>query len=142
MKPRLRTRGYNTADAHDPEGDAMPRAKTKPGRRPGDGPAAPSASHVSTPSGEVLTLAEAAAFLRVAEADVLRLVREQRLPGRKVGDDWRFLKAAVAAWLSVPTLDAATFWQRHIGALKDDPDLKEIVREAYRRRGRPEDGEL
>ena len=47
----------------------------------------------------VLTLAEAAAYLRVSEMDVLRMVRDQILPGRQVASDWRFLKAAVQNWL-------------------------------------------
>jgi excisionase family DNA binding protein len=86
----------------------------------------------------VLTLAEAAAYLRVAEQDVLRLVREQGLPGRQVGDDWRFLKVALDSWLATPAAtEPGKFWQTHFGALKDDPYLAEIVREAYRRRGRP-----
>jgi excisionase family DNA binding protein len=112
----------------------MPRTKTKSN---------PSAPRTSAKPGEVLTLAEAAAYLRAAESDVLRLVREQGLPGRKVGDDWRFLKAAVAGWLGTPAApDPSQFWQTHFGALQDDPDLREIVREAYRKRGRPADGEL
>jgi excisionase family DNA binding protein len=92
--------------------------------------------------GDVLTLSEIAAFLRITEADVQRLVREQRLPGRRIGEDWRFLKSAVEHWLAAPaTPDAAEFWRTHFGALRDDPHLEEIVREAYRRRGRPADGE-
>jgi excisionase family DNA binding protein len=112
----------------------MPRTKTK---------SAPPVSRTAAKPGEVLTLAEAAAYLRVGEPDVLRLVREQGLPGRKVGEDWRFLKAAVAGWLGTPSApDPSQFWQTHFGALRDDPDLREIVREAYRKRGRPADGEL
>jgi excisionase family DNA binding protein len=91
----------------------------------------------------VLTLAEVAAYLRVSEPDVLQLIREQGLPARQVGSDWRLLKAAVDGWLSTPaTTDRGRFWQTHFGALRDDPYLADIVREAYRKRGRPADGEL
>jgi excisionase family DNA binding protein len=125
------------------EETTMPRTKSKSDPRTRNGTATASAARASAKSGEVMTLAEAAAYLRVGEGDVLRLVREQALPGRKVGDDWRFLKAAIAGWLGMaPVLDAKQFWQTHSAALEDDPDLREIVREAYRRRGRPEDGEL
>jgi excisionase family DNA binding protein len=121
----------------------MPRAKTKSASRPRAGVKTPSAARATTKPGDVLTLAEAAAYLRVPEQDVLRLVGEQGLPGRQVGDDWRFLKTAVAGWLGTPPApNPQQFWQTHFGALRDDPDLKEIVREAYRRRARPEDGEL
>jgi excisionase family DNA binding protein len=41
----------------------------------------------------VLTLAEAAAYLRLPEAEVMRMVREQNLGARQVGSEWRFLKA-------------------------------------------------
>jgi excisionase family DNA binding protein len=51
---------------------------------------------------DVLTLAEAAAYLRVSEAEIVELTRRQALPGRKVGDQWRFLKAAIQEWLRLP----------------------------------------
>jgi excisionase family DNA binding protein len=89
--------------------------------------------------GEVLTLAEAAAYLRVAEEDILRLVREQGLPGRKVGDDWRFLQVAIADWLRASAAaDPAKLWQTHFGALQNDPYLDELLHGIYQRRGRPE----
>jgi excisionase family DNA binding protein len=104
---------------------------------------APSFARAAAKSSNVLTLAETAAHLRVTEQDILRLVREQGLPGRKIGDGWRFLKAAVETWLATSTAtDQAQFWQTHFGALRDDTQLAEIVREAYRKRGRPDDGAL
>jgi len=88
----------------------------------------------------VLTLTETAAYLRVSEPEILRLVGEQGLPGRRVAEDWRFLKAAVERWLASPTVaDQAEFWRTHFGALRDDPYLEDIVREAYRKRGRPDE---
>jgi excisionase family DNA binding protein len=120
----------------------MPRTKTKPDRQPRENAAGPAVAQAATNAGEVLTLAEVAAYLRLTEQDVLRLVREQGLPGRGIGEDWRFLKAAVTDWLGTPAAPGAGgFWQTHYGALKDDPYLKDIMREAYRKRGRPEDGE-
>jgi excisionase family DNA binding protein len=93
--------------------------------------------------GDVLTLAEAASYLRVTEQDILRLVQKQGLPGREVGNDWRFLSSSIQDWLGRPEVPSQTrFWQTHFGALKDDPYLKDIVREVYRGRGRPEDGVL
>jgi excisionase family DNA binding protein len=84
---------------------------------------------------DVLTLAEAAAYLRVPEADVVRLIHEQGLPGRPIGREWRFLKAAVQDWLRGPSRKEAILMQ--IGALKDDPTLEPLVEEIYKRRGRP-----
>ena len=48
---------------------------------------------------EVLTLEELAAFLNVSETTAYALVRGGELPGRKVGREWRFLKARVVDWL-------------------------------------------
>ena len=42
---------------------------------------------------EVLNLKEAAAFLKVSEEAVLQMIREQQLPARQIGMEWRLLKA-------------------------------------------------
>ena len=49
---------------------------------------------------EVLTLGEAARFIRVSEKTVREMVRQQRLPGQKAGREWRFLKRALEEWLA------------------------------------------
>jgi excisionase family DNA binding protein len=51
---------------------------------------------------EVLTPAQAAVLLQVEEEDVLALAEEGRLPGRRIGDEWRFARAALVTWLSQP----------------------------------------
>ena len=48
---------------------------------------------------EVLTLEELAAYLKVSETTAYALVRSGELPGRKVGREWRFLRARVVEWL-------------------------------------------
>ena len=53
------------------------------------------AERANGPAGEVFTLAEAAAYLRLPEKEVVRLIREQALPARQAGSDWRFLKTAI-----------------------------------------------
>jgi excisionase family DNA binding protein len=57
---------------------------------------------------DVLTLEDAAAYLKVEYGQIRRLVKEQGLPGRKIGEDWRFLRGAIADWLSEPTGTVAT----------------------------------
>ena len=95
---------------------------------------------VNGPSGEVLTLADAAAYLRLPETEVVGMVHSQGLPGRCIAGEWRFLKSAVQHWLATasPTWETrkATILEL-AGKYKEDPDLEEIVKEAYRRRGRP-----
>jgi len=48
---------------------------------------------------EVLTLEEAAAFLRVREDALLALATEGAIPARKIGEEWRFLKEGLGDWL-------------------------------------------
>ncbi len=103
----------------------------------------PQAVAVNGPPGEVLTLAEAAAYLRLAEADVISAVHAQGLPGRLINGEWRFLKTAIQQWLSTPLPKGSKEAQMAVvGAWKDDPYLEDMVEEIYRRRGRPitEDG--
>jgi excisionase family DNA binding protein len=90
------------------------------------------------PGGEVLTLSEAATYLRLPEEEVLRMVREQDLPSRQVGREWRFLKPAIQAWLSQPLAQRTKegIWA-FAGAWKEDPHADQMLREIYRRRSRP-----
>ncbi|HJZ61692.1 MAG TPA: helix-turn-helix domain-containing protein [Miltoncostaeaceae bacterium] len=48
----------------------------------------------------VLTLAEAADFLQASEEVVTELAKAGDLPGRMVGGEWRFARAAILAWLA------------------------------------------
>lgn len=112
----------------------MPNTKAKRQEKPGKPVPAPA----NVPSDEVLTLSEAAAYLKLAEVDVLRGVEEQGLPARRLGNEWRFLKAAIKQWLAsgAPTWDTRKAAILELaGKYKDDPDLEQIVAEAYRRRG-------
>lgn len=57
--------------------------------------------HSFRPTGapEVLTVEQVADLLEVAQEAVEALAEEGELPGRKIGSDWRFSRAAVLAWL-------------------------------------------
>ena len=48
---------------------------------------------------DVLDLAEAAALLRVKTEAIRSLAESQRIPARRVGDEWRFWRAALLEWL-------------------------------------------
>ncbi len=48
---------------------------------------------------EVLTLREAAKLVRVSERTLGQMARQGRVPCRKVGREWRFLRAALQEWL-------------------------------------------
>jgi excisionase family DNA binding protein len=121
----------------NPEGSfPMPRMKPKAEPSPPTVSAPPS---VNGPADEVLTLAGAAAYLKLAESDVLRLVQEQGLPGRQLGKEWRFLKAAIQDWLRLGHASKSNkeAWMGLAGVWQDDPLVEDELKETYRRRGRP-----
>ncbi len=88
-------------------------------------------------SNPVLNLNEAAGFLRVTEAAVLDMVQQQGLPGRCIGAEWRFSRAALEVWLVAPHSSSRYEPSALIGAWKDDPHLAEMLEQIYRGRGRP-----
>src|SRR5579871_6387731 len=49
---------------------------------------------------DVLSLAEAAAYLRVPEQELLHLAERRDIPAQKIGGEWRFLKRALGQWLT------------------------------------------
>lgn len=51
---------------------------------------------------EVMTAAQTAELLQLEEKQVLVLAADGELPGRKLGKEWRFSRAAVLAWLANP----------------------------------------
>jgi excisionase family DNA binding protein len=89
---------------------------------------------------EVLTLAEAAAYLRVPAEDVLRMVAAEGLPARQFGKEWRFLRSALQSWLGVSAHRRKGLLGQ-LGKIKDDPYLQEMLDDIYRQRGRPETAE-
>ena len=104
----------------------MPRTQRKPQAATSDGPL------------EVLNLTETAAYLRIAERDVLELIRDQGLPARRVGAEWRFLKAAIQDWLRTgPARPGKQAQLSLAGTWKDDPYWQQELNETYRNRGRP-----
>ena len=110
-------------------------------RKPARGALGKSRSHpevVNGSSGDVLTLSEAAAYLRLPEEDILRLVEQQALPGRRLANEWRFLKSAIQEWLgTAPPRYSKEAQSAVIGSWKDDPCIEEELKETLRRRGRP-----
>ena len=48
---------------------------------------------------EVLNSEEAANFLRMHVKTTLRLARQGKIPGCKVGGEWRFLRSELTEWL-------------------------------------------
>jgi excisionase family DNA binding protein len=57
------------------------------------------ADFVPGQTAEVLTVEQAAELLQTDAAAVRALADAGELPGRRIGDEWRFLRRAVLAWL-------------------------------------------
>ncbi len=74
-----------TIEALEGEGLAVGHHSFRPAREP-----------------EVLTVQEAAELLRVEEKLVLGLASSGELPGRELGGQWRFARAALLRWLAEP----------------------------------------
>ena len=49
---------------------------------------------------QLLTVKEAAEFLKLCSATVQRMARRQELPAMKIGKLWRFRKSDLDEWLS------------------------------------------
>lgn len=87
---------------------------------------------------DVLTLAEAAKYLRTSEAGVLDAIEHQSLPARRIGQEWRILKSAIEQWLLTPqTRTGKAALQSLAGVWKGDPTIEPMLEEVYRQRGRP-----
>lgn len=52
------------------------------------------------PSPEVMNIAQLAEMLQLEPKKVLELAEAGKLPGRKLGSDWRFSRTAIVAWLA------------------------------------------
>lgn len=112
----------------------MSQTKTKPS--PPRKPRKPVPGSLPAVTLEVLTLAEAAAYLRVSEDEVEELATRGEFPGRVIRGQWRFLKAAVQDWLRSAPSQKENLMQV-AGAWKDDPYLDEMLEKIYKDRGRP-----
>jgi excisionase family DNA binding protein len=49
---------------------------------------------------EILTLAEVAQYLKVAERTIYRLAAGRKIPAFKVGGAWRFSKPEIDRWIN------------------------------------------
>lgn len=85
---------------------------------------------------DVLTLDEAAGYLRLPVAVVERQASLGRLPAREIDGHWRFLRVALEKWLS--GADGKSSLIEQAGILKDDESLPQMLADIYAARGRSE----
>ncbi|HAO21112.1 MAG: DNA-binding protein [Desulfobacteraceae bacterium IS3] len=91
-------------------------------------------SQIQTES--VLTLKEVAQYLKINEEKIEKQVLQGKIPGRRIEDEWRFLKTAIDDWLR--TYDSRTILLSQSGALSDDDTADKLRLMIYSERGRPE----
>ena len=69
---------------------------------PDEGMAVGHHAFTPAPAPDVLTPAQAADLLQVPEAELVALAEAGELPGRRIGEHWRFSRPALIAWLAQP----------------------------------------
>ncbi len=52
-----------------------------------------------SPGNDILTLEEVASYLRLTPQTIYRWAQEKRIPGAKLGKEWRFRKSIIDRWL-------------------------------------------
>jgi excisionase family DNA binding protein len=85
---------------------------------------------------EVLTLEEVSEYLRLPIETLQCQVLQGKLPGRKIENEWRFLKVAIDDWLR--SQNSRSTLLQHAGAFADDTSLAELRTTIYQARGRSE----
>lgn len=52
-----------------------------------------------SPANDILTLEEVASYLRLTPQTIYKWAQEKRIPGAKLGKEWRFRKSIIDRWL-------------------------------------------
>ncbi len=50
--------------------------------------------------GEIMTIEELSSYLKIPKSTLYKLVQEGRLPGQKIGKQWRFGKRSIDRWIN------------------------------------------
>lgn len=85
---------------------------------------------------EVLTLEEAAKYLRLPESIIVMQASKGKIPGKLIEDTWRFLKAAIDEWLR--SQDSRIILLQQAGAFTEDETLSGLRAGIYKNRDRSE----
>ncbi len=85
---------------------------------------------------DVLTLEEASGYLKLSIETVASQALKGNIPGRKIENNWRFLKSAIDDWLRSKSSSSILLAQA--GALADDDEIDRLRASIYQARERPE----
>jgi excisionase family DNA binding protein len=56
------------------------------------------------PAGEILTIEEVAAYLRLTPQTIYKWAQEKRIPAVKLGKEWRFRRTILDRWIDAQIL--------------------------------------
>lgn len=85
---------------------------------------------------DVLTLEEASGYLRLSSETIVSQALKGNIPGRKIENDWRFLKSAIDDWLR--SKNSSSILLAQAGALADDDSIDRLRTSIYQARERSE----
>ena len=85
---------------------------------------------------DVLTLEEASLYLRLSIETVTNQALKGNIPGRKIENDWRFLKSAIDSWLR--SKNSSSILLAQAGVFADDDSIDRLRESIYQDRERPE----
>jgi len=86
----------------------------------------------------VLTLSEAAKFLRLSPKIIQEKAEAGKIPGQCIGRTWRFSRAVLEGWLRGRNTGRALLEQ--VGAFKDDDTFLPMIEKIYKERRRSRNG--
>lgn len=71
---------------------------------------------------DVLTIEELSAYLKISKSTLYKLVREGKVPCRKIGRHWRFRKRAIDRWLEETPCGSTNRQDGPSGRTEDAPE--------------------
>jgi excisionase family DNA binding protein len=51
-------------------------------------------------AGDIMTIEELSSYLKIPKSTLYKLAQEGKLPGQKIGKQWRFGKRAIDSWIN------------------------------------------
>ena len=80
---------------------------------------------------ELMTLEEAADYLRVTKKTVYRLVRQRKIPAAKIGQQWRFNKSLIDEWMYQSSFGT----KANIIVIDDEETVRLLIKESLEELG-------
>jgi excisionase family DNA binding protein len=59
-------------------------------------------------SEDVMTIEELAEYLKIPKSTLYKQAQDRKIPGQKIGKQWRFSKAAIDRWMNEPESKEST----------------------------------